>query len=72
MYFCSIHFFSNLSISTTIIEEKRRETGYGVRSFTKMISPRYSSLNPTICNRNSNNPLIVGYIFILFLNFITT
>nr|DAF71146.1 MAG TPA: hypothetical protein [Caudoviricetes sp.] len=21
---------------------------------------------PTTCNRNSNNPLIVGYIFILF------
>nr|DAF61343.1 MAG TPA: hypothetical protein [Siphoviridae sp. ctENB54] len=28
--------------------------------------------NPTTCNRNSNNPLIVGYIFILFLNSITT
>nr|DAV43364.1 MAG TPA: hypothetical protein [Caudoviricetes sp.] len=24
------------------------------------------SIIPTICHRNSNNPLIVGYIFILF------
>nr|DAD82909.1 MAG TPA: hypothetical protein [Siphoviridae sp. ctXZx16]DAE83832.1 MAG TPA: hypothetical protein [Bacteriophage sp.] len=27
--------------------------------------------NPTTCNRNSNNPLIVGYIFILFYTIYT-
>nr|DAJ07389.1 MAG TPA: hypothetical protein [Caudoviricetes sp.] len=37
-----------------------------------MISSYVYCHNPTICNRNSNNPLIVGYVFILFLNSITT
>nr|DAD59771.1 MAG TPA: hypothetical protein [Bacteriophage sp.] len=29
------------------------------------------SINPTTCNRNSNDPLIVGYIFILFYTIYT-
>nr|DAS83269.1 MAG TPA: hypothetical protein [Caudoviricetes sp.] len=31
-----------------------------------MTSSASHSIIPTICNRNSNNPLIVSYIFILF------
>nr|DAO25911.1 MAG TPA: hypothetical protein [Caudoviricetes sp.] len=41
-------------------------------TYTRMISSYVYCHNPTICNRNSNNPLIVGYVFILFLNSITT
>nr|DAP36339.1 MAG TPA: hypothetical protein [Caudoviricetes sp.] len=35
-------------------------------TYTRMISSYVYCHNPTICNRNSNDPLIVGYIFILF------